>query len=32
MDAIVSRAVAPWRFSVWMFTLFAVLAFVLATV
>ena len=32
MDAIVSRAVAPWRFSVWMFTLFAVLAFVLAAV
>jgi predicted lysophospholipase L1 biosynthesis ABC-type transport system permease subunit len=32
MDGIVSRAVAPWRFSVWMFTLFAVLAFVLATV
>jgi putative ABC transport system permease protein len=31
MDGIVSRAVAPWRFSVWMFTLFAVLAFVLAT-
>ena len=23
MEAIVSRAVAPWRFSVWMFTLFA---------
>jgi putative ABC transport system permease protein len=32
MDAIVSRAVAPWRFSVWMFSLFALLAFVLATV
>ena len=32
MDGIVSRAVAPWRFSMWMFTLFAVLAFVLATV
>ncbi len=32
MDAVVSRAVAPWRFSVWMFTLFAVLAFALATV
>ncbi len=31
MDAIVSRAVAPWRFSVWMFTLFAAMAFVLAT-
>jgi putative ABC transport system permease protein len=32
MDAIVSRAVAPWRFSVWMFTLFAAFAFVLAAV
>jgi ABC-type antimicrobial peptide transport system permease subunit len=32
MEAIVSRALAPWRFSVWMFTLFAVLAFTLATV
>ncbi len=32
MDAIVSRAVAPWRFSVWMFTVFAGLALVLATV
>lgn len=32
MEAIVSRAVAPWRFSMWMFTLFAVCAFVLATV
>jgi ABC-type antimicrobial peptide transport system permease subunit len=32
MDAIVSRAVAPWRFSVWMFTVFAALALVLATV
>ena len=32
MDAIVSRAVAPWRFSVWMFTLFGALAFVLAAV
>lgn len=32
MDAIVSRAVAPWRFSVWTFTLFAALAFALATV
>ena len=31
MEAIVARTVAPWRFSVWMFTLFAVLAFVLAT-
>ena len=32
MDAIVSRAVAPWRFSLWMFTLFATLAFALAIV
>jgi putative ABC transport system permease protein len=32
MDAIVSRALAPWRFSVWLFTLFAALAFLLATV
>lgn len=32
MDAVVSRAVAPWRFSVWMFTLFAILAFALATI
>jgi putative ABC transport system permease protein len=32
MEAIVSRAVAPWRFSVWMFTLFAVFAFALASV
>jgi putative ABC transport system permease protein len=32
MDAIVSRAVAPWRFSVWMFTVFAAIAFGLATV
>jgi predicted permease len=32
MDAIVSRAIAPWRFSVWLFGLFASLAFVLATV
>jgi predicted permease len=32
MDAIVARATAPWRFSVWMFTVFAVIAFVLATV
>jgi ABC-type antimicrobial peptide transport system permease subunit len=28
----VSRFVAPWRFSVWMFTLFAASAFALATV
>jgi putative ABC transport system permease protein len=32
MEAIVSRVVAPWRFSVWMFTLFAGSAFALATV
>jgi putative ABC transport system permease protein len=32
MDAIVSGAVAPWRFGVWMFTAFAALALVLATV
>jgi hypothetical protein len=32
MDSIVSRAVAPWHFSAWMFTVFAALAFVLATV
>jgi predicted permease len=32
MDAIVGRAIAPWRFSVWMLTVFAVLAFTLATV
>jgi putative ABC transport system permease protein len=32
MQSIVSRAVAPWRFSVWMFTLFAAFAFVLAVV
>jgi putative ABC transport system permease protein len=32
MEAIVSRAVAPWRFSVWLFTLFAVFAVALATV
>jgi predicted permease len=31
MDAIVSQRVAPWRFSLWMFALFALLAFVLAT-
>jgi ABC-type antimicrobial peptide transport system permease subunit len=30
MDAIVTREVAPWRFSVWMFGVFATLAFVLA--
>jgi putative ABC transport system permease protein len=31
MDAIVGRAMAPWRFAVWMFVLFAALAFLLAT-
>jgi hypothetical protein len=31
MSAIVDRAMAPWRFSVWMFMLFAMLATVLAT-
>ena len=30
MDAVVGRAVAPWRLSMWMFLLFASLAFVLA--
>ncbi|MGE0464612.1 MAG: ADOP family duplicated permease [Vicinamibacterales bacterium] len=32
LDAIVTRARAPWRFSAWMFSLFAVLAVVLSTV
>jgi putative ABC transport system permease protein len=32
LDAIVARARAPWRFSAWMFSLFAALAFVLSTV
>jgi putative ABC transport system permease protein len=31
MDAIVAREMAPWRFSVWMFSVFATLAFVLAS-
>jgi putative ABC transport system permease protein len=31
MDAIVERALAPWRFSVWVFGLFAALAVALAT-
>ena len=30
MDAIVSRAVAPWRFNAWLFGVLASLAFVLA--
>src|SRR5206468_3714222 len=29
MDAIVSQAVAPWRFSVWLFSMFAIIAIVL---
>jgi putative ABC transport system permease protein len=32
LEAIVSRALAPWRLSSWMLALFAVLAFVLAAV
>lgn len=32
MDAIVSRAMAPWRFSVWIFVSFALLALLLAAV
>jgi putative ABC transport system permease protein len=32
LDAVVSRAVAPWRFSAWMLTLFAIFAFVLVAV
>ena len=31
MEAIVARALAPWRFSVWVFGLFAALAVALAT-
>jgi putative ABC transport system permease protein len=31
METIVGRALAPWRFATWMFVLFALLAFVLAT-
>jgi putative ABC transport system permease protein len=31
LDAIVSRAMAPWRFGAWLFSFFAVVAFVLAT-
>jgi len=30
MEAIVGRAIAPWRLAGWMFTLFALLAFLLA--
>jgi putative ABC transport system permease protein len=32
MDTVVSRAVAPWRFSVWILTVFATVAFALAAV
>jgi putative ABC transport system permease protein len=32
MDAILGRATSPWRLSVWLFTLFAVVAFAIATV
>ena len=32
MDAVVARAMAPWRFSMWSFSLFAAMAFFLATV
>ncbi len=32
LDAIVSREMAPWRFSAWVFSLFALLAFALAMV
>jgi hypothetical protein len=31
LDAVVARAIAPWRMSAWMFTVFAVAAFGLAT-
>lgn len=31
LDAIVSRAMAPWRFGAWLFSFFAAVAFVLAT-
>jgi predicted permease len=31
LDAVVNREIAPWRFSAWVFALFAVLAFALAT-
>jgi predicted permease len=32
MDAVVGRAMAPWRFSMWTFSLFAAVTFLLATV
>jgi predicted permease len=31
LDGIVYRAIAPWRFSAWVFSLFALLAFALST-
>ncbi len=31
MDAVVARAIAPWRFSVWLFGAFAGVAFMLAS-
>jgi putative ABC transport system permease protein len=31
LEAIVARAIAPWRFSVWVFMVFALVALVLAT-
>jgi hypothetical protein len=32
MDAVVARAMAPWRFSMWTFSSFAAITFLLATV
>jgi putative ABC transport system permease protein len=32
LDAVIGKAVAPWRFSAWVFALFAALAFALAMV
>jgi putative ABC transport system permease protein len=32
LDAVVGRAMAPWRFSMWILTVFAVVAFALAAV
>ncbi len=32
MDAILGRATSPWRLSAWIFTLFAAIAFAIATV
>ncbi len=31
MEAVVERAMAPWRFAVWTFAMFALVAFLLAT-